>query len=72
MKVSSTEPEYSVEQPLERTILSTAQLKGSIRNYQEVEADLALLLQELNISVDILGRIRDSVRVLQLSLQEQE
>ncbi len=45
--------------------------KTSSRDYMAVVADLDLLFQELNMSVDILGKIRDSLRGLQLSLVEQ-
>ncbi len=43
-----------------------------ICNVQEVEAELALLSKELTMSVDILGKIRDSVYELELSLGAQE
>ncbi len=36
----------------------------------QVEAELRLLSVELDLSVDILGKIRDSVRVLEQSVQE--
>ncbi len=39
------------------------------RNLVEVEAELRLLSVELSMSVDILGKIRDSVHVLQQSLE---
>ncbi len=57
-------------EPSERMHLMEKQPGCLIRDYTAVEADLALLYQELNISVDILGRIRDSLRELQLSVQE--
>ncbi len=63
------EPEYLVVES-EKTHLTGKLLGNSDRNYQAVQADLALLYQELNISVDILGKIRDSVHVLELSLRE--
>ncbi len=62
-------PEYILEES-EKTHLTEKQPGCLIRDYQAVQADLALLYQELNISVDILGRIRDSVRVLELSVSE--
>ncbi len=37
----------------------------------QVVAELRLLSTELTMSVDILGKIRDSVHVLVLSLEEQ-
>ncbi len=71
MNQFSTTPEYSVVESVK--IPLTEKHPGYlIRDYQAVQADLALLYQELNISVDILGRIRDSVRVLELSVQELE
>ncbi len=42
------------------------------RNLEEVAVELRLLSQELTMSADILGKIRDSVHVLQLSLEEPE
>ncbi len=68
----STEPEYSVEEKLEKTSPRLVLSKTSSRDYLAVVADLGLLYQELSISVDILGKIRDSVRGLELSLQEQQ
>ncbi len=70
MNQYKTTPEFSVVES-ERTHLMGKQQDYTIPDYQAVQADLALLFQELNISVDILGRIRDSVHVLELSLQEQ-
>ncbi len=72
MSQYSTEPEFSVE-VLEKTHHSTAQSKAiRLVSLVEVEAELALLSKELTMSVDILGKIRDSVLVLGLSLGEQE
>ncbi len=52
--------------------LSTAQLKAikSI-SLEAVEAELRLLSKELSMSVDILGKIQNSVLVLQLSVEAQ-
>ncbi len=41
-------------------------------NLDQVAAELGLLSKELTISVDILRKIRDSVLVLELSVQVQE
>ncbi len=41
-------------------------------NLDQVGAELALLSKELTMSVDILRKIRDSVLVLELSVQVQE
>jgi len=68
MNQYSTEPEYTLEES-EKIHLMGNKLDSSGRNYMAVRADLDLLYQELNISVDILGKIRDSVRVLELSLE---
>jgi len=67
----SREPEYSVEE-LGKTP-HTEKLLACINpsSITEVEAELHLLYQELSISTDILGKIRDSVRVLALSVGEQ-
>ncbi len=65
----STEPEYSVEEKSEGINQQWVLSKASSPNYMAVVADLDLLYQELNISVDILGKIRDSLRVLELSLE---
>ncbi len=70
MNQYSTEPEYTVEE-LVKIPPMVSKLVSSNRNLQEVKAELGLLYQELNISVDILGKIRDSLLVLQLSVQEQ-
>ncbi len=72
MNQYSTTPEYSVVQSEKMHHTVKAQLCASTVSYQEVEAELRLLYKELTMSVDILGRIRDSVLVLQLSLQEPE
>ncbi len=51
--------------------MGSRRLLASTTSYVEVEAELRLLYKELTMSVDILGKIRDSVLVLQLSLEEQ-
>ncbi len=72
MNQYSTEPEYTVETQLEKMHLFTHPLKDmESESMVQVVAELRLLSKELSISVDILGKIRDSVLVLQLSLQEQ-
>ncbi len=71
MNQYSTESEFSVVES-ERIPPMESRQDSSDRRYTAVQADLALLFQELNISVDILGKIRDSVHVLEQSLQEQE
>ncbi len=71
MSHQSREPEYILEES-EKTHHMERLQASSIPDYQAVQADLALLYQELNISVDILGRIRDSVLVLEQSLGEQQ
>ncbi len=70
MNQYKTEPEFILEES-ERIHPMESKPVSFDRNYTAVQADLALLYQELNISVDILGRIRDSVLVLQLSVREQ-
>ncbi len=72
MKGSSTVPEYSVEEWQEILPTGNGLRRSSIRSLVEVEAELALLSKELTMSVDILGKIRDSVRVLEQSLGEQQ
>ncbi len=67
----STEPEYILA-GLEKTRHTVSKLDSQGIDLQAVQADLALLYQELNISVDILGKIRDSVHVLEQSLGEQQ
>ncbi len=70
MNQYKTTPEYSVEESVKIPPMeSKLDNLGRRLNYQEVVAELALLSQELTISVDILGKIRDSVRVLELSLE---
>ncbi len=71
MNQYSTEPEYILA-GLEKTRHTVSKLDSSGRDYLAVKADLALLFQELNISVDILGKIRDSVLELEQSLGEQQ
>ncbi len=67
-----TEPEYTVEESLEKMLPSTVQLEDTkSRCMVQVQAELRLLSKELTISVDILGRIRDSVQELEQSLEEQ-
>ncbi len=70
MNQYSTEPEFSVEE-LVKTPHMVKQLVSSARNYQEVEADLALLSVDLDSVFGILEKIRDSLLVLELSVQEQ-
>ena len=66
----SPEPEYSVVESGKTLHMVSKPLCSSTTSYLEVEAELALLYKELTMSVDILGKIRDSVLVLELSLQE--
>ncbi len=68
MSQYKTEPEYTVDSS-ERILLTGKVLDSSTPDYMAVVADLDLLFKELTISVDILGKIRDSVRVLELSLE---
>ncbi len=68
---SSTMPEYLVEEKLDETNQHKALSKVSNPiSLVQVVAELRLLSKELDISVVILGRIRDSVHVLELSVQE--
>ncbi len=69
MNQYSTEPEFTVEE-LVKTPLMVNQLVSTNRDFSSVRAELALLCQELTISVDILGKIRDSLVVLELSVSE--
>ncbi len=66
------EPEYSVVESQEIHHMVSKQLSASTTSYQEVEAELRLLYKELTMSVDILGKIRDSVLVLGLSLEARQ
>ncbi len=67
----STEPEYILENPSEKIIHSSAQSKDmDLNSMVQVVAELRLLSQELSMAIDISGRIRDSVHVLLLSLEE--
>ncbi len=70
MKELSTVPEYSVVESEKIAPTEKAPLYSN-RNYFAVVADLGLLVQELTISVDILGRIRDSAQELAQSLEAQ-
>ncbi len=71
MNHPSVEPEYTLETPLEKTLHSTHLSKAMASSSMvQVAAELRLLSKELSMSVDILGRIRDSVHVLELSLEE--
>jgi len=70
MNQYETTPEFILEQS--EKILPTERVPVNLdRDYMAVVADLDLLYKELTISVDILGKIRDSVRVLELSLEAQ-
>ncbi len=72
MNPLSTEPEFILEKPLEKMHLFTHPLKDiESKSMVQVVAELRLLSQELTMSKDILEKIRDSVLVLQLSLEEQ-
>ncbi len=70
MSQPSTVPEFIVQESEKIHRMERVQLSADMTSYQEVEAELRLLYKELSMSVDILGRIRDSVLVLELSLQE--
>ncbi len=72
MNQYSTTPEYSVVESEKILHMGKRQVCAHTTSYQEVEAELALLYKELAMSVDILGKIRDSVLVLQLSLEATE
>ncbi len=65
----STEPEFILEQSGKTRRMGKLQ-DYTTPDYLAVVAELALLSQELNISLEILGRIGDSNKVLSLSLQE--
>ncbi len=68
---SSQVPEFILEEKLAKTLLSIPPLKATkLTLLVEVEAELRLLSKELTMSVDILGKIRDSVHVLELSLED--
>ncbi len=72
MKLSSTEPEYSLENPLERTSHFIVQSKDmESRCMVQVQAELRLLSRGLSMSVDTLEKILDSVLVLEQSLEAQ-
>jgi len=71
MSQSSREPEYILETPWEKTLHSIHLSKAMASNSMvQVQAELRLLSVELSMSVDILGKIRDSVHVLEQSLEE--
>ncbi len=67
MNPYSTVPEHILEE-LEKTALTENKPGYSIRDYNQVVADLAQLYQQLDMVTDILEKIRDSVAVLQQSL----
>ncbi len=70
MSLSSREPEYILETPLEKTIHSFHLSKAmELSCMDQVQAELKLLSQELSMATDILGKIRDSVLVLEQSLE---
>ncbi len=71
MNQYKTEPEFILEES-EKIHPMVNKLDSLGRNYMAVQADLALLYQELSISTEVLEKIRDSVQVLALSLREQE
>ncbi len=62
-------PEYSVEE-LVKIPPMVNKLVSSDRNFTEVVAELALLSVELDTLVGTSEKIRDSVLVLRLSLEE--
>ncbi len=68
----STVPEYSVEESEKIPLTEKLQDYTNQISLVQVQAELSLLSKELSISVDILGRILDSVRVLEQSLEEQQ
>ncbi len=70
MTLSSTEPEYIVEES-EKTHLTERKLDSSDRNYLEVVADLAKLYQEVSTCIITLEGIRGSLAVLVESLEVQ-
>ncbi len=70
MNQYSTEPEYTVEESEKIPHMESKQ-DSSGQDYTAVEEDLHLLYHQLGISIDILGKIQDSLRVLGQSLREQ-
>ncbi len=70
MTLYSTEPEYILEEKSEKMHHSFRQSKDTkLTSMVEVAAELRLLSQELTMSVDILGRIRESLVQLQLAVE---
>ncbi len=70
MNQYSTEPEYSVVVQSGKIIPFTVPSKDTMLIcMDQVAAELRLLSKELSMSVDILGKILDSVRVLEQSLE---
>ncbi len=70
MKQPSTEPEYLVENPLEKKLPSTVQL--DLSNHvcmEQVVVDLEQLSKALGMHLGILEKILDSVHVLVRSVQ---
>ncbi len=73
MTQCSREPEYILEENSERMHPFIHQSnRMATRSITEVVAELRLLSQELNMSVDILQRITSSVHALYQSVSEQE
>ncbi len=67
---SSREPEFILEENSERMHRFTVPLKDTKSIcLDQVVVELNLLSVELSMSVDILGKIRDSVRVLAQSVE---
>ncbi len=73
MNQYSTEPEFTVETQLGKTLPITVPFETTTsKSWVQVQAELKLLSVELSMSVDILGKILDSVLVLEQSLGEQQ
>ena len=65
------EPEYILEES-EKMLPTEKPLDCTNLNYQQVKVDLVQLFQQLSMAIDILGKILDSVHVLEQSLGEQQ
>ncbi len=66
----STEPEFTLEQSEKIALMESQPVYLSRTSWDQVVVELRLLSKELNMSVDILGKIRDSVQDLERSVED--
>ncbi len=71
MTQSETEPEYILEEKLERTSPLQAPIVLSLRNWDQLVVELEQSIKACDMAVALLGNITSSLQVSVQSLREQ-